>query len=174
MPIGKVIKCRTCGRVILRYKKPSYTKEEILSAIRKHYKKYHPSKFREFIKKALKTKRKKGLIDKKDHPNNPTSVMDEPWFKARATKLEKLYKRVKKAYMAGYYTGVYDMKMGAESMIYENPKIPNDEKQKMLDELIRYAGNITRIKEEKIQKATVTLSEEGVGIEFPYEPKKSD
>jgi hypothetical protein len=69
---ARIIRCRTCGKVILGrkpYKKP---KELILSAIRRHYKRHHPRKFRGFIKKALRTKREKGLINKHGNPVSAT------------------------------------------------------------------------------------------------------
>jgi phage FluMu protein Com len=70
VPRYKIIRCRTCGKIIRkfdRYKYPRHhvPKEDILAAIRRHYKRNHPRKFREFVEKALRTKRKKGLIDKK-------------------------------------------------------------------------------------------------------------
>jgi len=85
MPVGKVIRCRTCGKVILRYKKPRYSKEEILSAIRRHYKKHHPRRFKQFIKKALRTKRKRGIINKHNPKVKLTSrlkrmLMKDYWF----------------------------------------------------------------------------------------------
>lgn len=61
---ARIIRCRTCGRVILGKKPYRKSKEMILKAIRRHYKKYHPRKFKGFIKKALHTKRKKGIINK--------------------------------------------------------------------------------------------------------------
>lgn len=55
--------CSICGRV---YHKRNATKREVLNSMWKHYKKYHPRKYREkkksAIKKMLKTKRKRGLI----------------------------------------------------------------------------------------------------------------
>ncbi|MEM5867235.1 MAG: hypothetical protein QXG39_04880 [Candidatus Aenigmatarchaeota archaeon] len=59
-----IIRCRTCGKVITRYKGHKGL-EHRMKMIRRHYKKHHPAKFREFIKKALETKRKKGIINKK-------------------------------------------------------------------------------------------------------------
>jgi hypothetical protein len=35
-----------------------------MSAIRHHYQKHHPSRFRGFHKKAIKTKKEKGIISK--------------------------------------------------------------------------------------------------------------
>lgn len=66
----KIIHCETCGKVIARFDRTKYPKrhvpkEKILEKIRKHYKKHHPRKFKQFQKKALKTKREKGLINKK-------------------------------------------------------------------------------------------------------------
>lgn len=58
-----VIRCRTCGKVIRRYK-GSMSKEEKLSSIRHHYKKHHPKRFRKSIRKAIKTKKAKGIIKK--------------------------------------------------------------------------------------------------------------
>jgi len=51
--------CKTCGKLISRGDK---SKAEKLSAIRKHYKKYHPAKFKKQSKKAIETKKKKGII----------------------------------------------------------------------------------------------------------------
>ena len=48
--------CKVCGKLI---KKRNATKEDVLSAIRRHYKKHHPKKFRGFYKKAARTRRKK-------------------------------------------------------------------------------------------------------------------
>ena len=62
LPIGKKIRCKTCNKVILAYKKSSYSKEEILSAIRRHYKKHHPERFKKFAKKAVATKKERGII----------------------------------------------------------------------------------------------------------------
>ncbi|MGP3705239.1 MAG: hypothetical protein ACKD6O_08125 [Candidatus Bathyarchaeota archaeon] len=59
-----VLRCRTCGRVITRYK-GHIGKAERLRRIRRHYKRYHPKLFKEIIRKALRTKRKRGLIDKR-------------------------------------------------------------------------------------------------------------
>jgi len=59
---ARIIRCKTCGKVILGRKPYRKPKELILRAIRRHYKKHHPAKFREFIKKALRTKREKGII----------------------------------------------------------------------------------------------------------------
>lgn len=61
----KVIHCqvRGCGwtRSFRRSAYPDnhVPKEKILSAIRNHYKKKHPAKFRQMYKKAAKTRRKK-------------------------------------------------------------------------------------------------------------------
>jgi len=48
--------CRTCGKLI---KRRNATKEDVLSAVRRHYKKHHPKKFRQFAKKAVATKKRK-------------------------------------------------------------------------------------------------------------------
>lgn len=70
VPRYKTIKCHTCGKTIRRFDRSKYKgyhvpKDVILAAIRRHYKRHHKGKFREFQKKALRTKRKKGLINKK-------------------------------------------------------------------------------------------------------------
>jgi len=59
-----VRRCRVCGRIIHRYKGHKGF-EEVMSDIRRHYKKYHPRKFREMIRKALQTKRERGIINKR-------------------------------------------------------------------------------------------------------------
>lgn len=66
----KKIVCRTCKKTIRRFDRSKYkgykiSKADILAAIRRHYKRHHKGKFKEFQKKALKTKRKKGIINKK-------------------------------------------------------------------------------------------------------------
>lgn len=66
----KVITCETCGKEIARFRRSAYPKnhvpkEKILQAIRRHYKKKHPQKFKQFAKKAVATKRKKGIVNKK-------------------------------------------------------------------------------------------------------------
>jgi hypothetical protein len=48
--------CKTCGKLILRR---DHSKEEVLSAIRRHYKRQHPRKFREMIKKAVRTRKRR-------------------------------------------------------------------------------------------------------------------
>jgi len=55
------IRCRTCGKIIVRYK-GHIGKGERLSKIRRHYKKHHPKRFKQFSKKAIKTKKEKGMI----------------------------------------------------------------------------------------------------------------
>jgi hypothetical protein len=70
VPRFKVIRCKTCGKIIRRFDRYKYPrhhvpKDVILSAIRRHYKRHHPKKFKGFQKKALITKRKKGIIDKR-------------------------------------------------------------------------------------------------------------
>lgn len=61
----KTIRCRTCGKVIrvFRYNRKKIPKGEILAAIRRHYKRNHPEKFKKFAKKAIKTKKEKGIIE---------------------------------------------------------------------------------------------------------------
>lgn len=66
----KIIKCRTCKATIRKFDREKYPqkripKEAILKAVRGHYKKKHPRKFKKSTEKALETKRKKGLINKK-------------------------------------------------------------------------------------------------------------
>ena len=68
----KVIRCKTCGKVIKRFDRTKYTnkhvpKEKILDAIRDHYKKHHPRKFKQFAKKAVKTKRKRYGAKMRNH-----------------------------------------------------------------------------------------------------------
>jgi hypothetical protein len=57
----KVIRCKTCNKVILRVKGHA-GKDKIMSAIRHHYMKSHPQKFKRFSKKASVTK------EMKEHP----------------------------------------------------------------------------------------------------------
>jgi hypothetical protein len=61
MPKVTVIRCRTCGRVITRYRGHKGL-EYRMKKIREHYKKYHPRKFRLMYKKAIATKVKKGIV----------------------------------------------------------------------------------------------------------------
>lgn len=72
VPRFKIIHCRHSshpGKVIARFdrsKYPGYSvpASEILAKIRSHYKKHHPRTFKKQIKKALKTKRERGIINK--------------------------------------------------------------------------------------------------------------
>lgn len=52
------IRCKTCGEVITRYKGHIGAAER-LRRIRKHYMEYHPEKFRAFVKKGAKKRKKK-------------------------------------------------------------------------------------------------------------------
>lgn len=66
-PRFKIIHCRTCGKTIRRFDRSKYKgyhvpQDEILAAIRRHYKRNHPKRFKQFAKKAVKTKKEKGLI----------------------------------------------------------------------------------------------------------------
>lgn len=66
----KEIECTVCKKVIHRFRRSAYPrghvpKEKIMDAIRHHYQKKHPKKFAKFAEKAVKTKRKKGIINKK-------------------------------------------------------------------------------------------------------------
>jgi hypothetical protein len=59
----KYVKCRFCGKKI-RYKSPPkyLTRNGIdptrLRAVRQHYKKAHPKKWKVIVKKAIKTRKK--------------------------------------------------------------------------------------------------------------------
>ncbi len=51
VPRYKKIKCRTCGKLIKTFDRDKYTgwhvpQEDIMEAIRHHYQKKHPAKFR--------------------------------------------------------------------------------------------------------------------------------
>lgn len=63
VPRYKEIHCRTCGKLIRRFDRRKYQghvpPDMILDAIRKHYKKHHPGKFRANIKKGVQTRKKK-------------------------------------------------------------------------------------------------------------------
>ena len=64
----KEIVCRTCEELIHRFRRSAYPrghvpKELILSAIRRHYKAEHPRKFKEMAKKAVRTKKARGILD---------------------------------------------------------------------------------------------------------------
>lgn len=64
----KEVTCRTCGELIKRFRRSAYPrghvpKSLILKAIRRHYKEAHPRKFKEFAKKAVKTKKARGILD---------------------------------------------------------------------------------------------------------------
>lgn len=70
LPRYKVIRCRHKahpGKQIARFDRARYPgrhvpADVILGRIRRHYKREHPGAFRKSIRKALRTKRKKGLI----------------------------------------------------------------------------------------------------------------
>ena len=63
MPVGtipryKVIKCRTCGKVIHRFDRSKYSgyhvpMEDIMSKTRQHYKEHHPKKFKESVERGV-------------------------------------------------------------------------------------------------------------------------
>lgn len=57
------VRCKTCNGIIASYR-GSRTKEWKLSKIRRHYKKNHPERFKQFAKKAVRTKKEKGIIKK--------------------------------------------------------------------------------------------------------------
>ena len=57
------VRCRTCGKIIVRYK-GHLGKATRLKKIRRHYKKYHPKRFKQFSRKAIATKKRKGIIKK--------------------------------------------------------------------------------------------------------------
>ena len=64
LPRYKVVNCRTCGRVIARFDRTKYvgyhvSPEDIMSKTRQHYKKYHPGKFRESIRRGVAKRAKK-------------------------------------------------------------------------------------------------------------------
>jgi len=63
VPRWKVIHCRTCGKVIRRFDRRRYRghvpQREILAAIRRHYKKFHPRKFRASIRKGVRTRKER-------------------------------------------------------------------------------------------------------------------
>lgn len=48
-----VVRCKTCGKVITRYKE-HIGKGERLRRIRKHYQKKHPKRFKKFAKTRIK------------------------------------------------------------------------------------------------------------------------
>jgi len=52
------IRCRTCGRIITKYK-GRIGLEERMHRIRSHYKTFHPQKFREIIKQSVATRLKR-------------------------------------------------------------------------------------------------------------------
>lgn len=58
----KVIRCRTCGKVIQKFDKEKYhgdvPADLIFRAIRQHYKKHHPGKFKESIRKGVQSRKK--------------------------------------------------------------------------------------------------------------------
>lgn len=73
----KEIYCRTCGELIKRFRRSAYPrrhvpKELILKAIRRHYKERHPKRFKEFSKKAVRTKIERGILDPYASDSVPT------------------------------------------------------------------------------------------------------
>ena len=71
----KEIHCETCKKLIKRFRRSAYPrghvpKEKIMDAIRHHYKKKHPRKFKQFAKKAVATK-KKGKSKRSKKPKKP-------------------------------------------------------------------------------------------------------
>jgi len=50
----KTIHCSVCGKPIR-----GYTFEERMAKLRRHYKKSHPRKFREWIRKSVETRKKR-------------------------------------------------------------------------------------------------------------------
>jgi hypothetical protein len=52
------IRCRTCGRIITKYK-GHIGLEERMHRIRHHYKTFHPKKWREIIKRSVATRLKR-------------------------------------------------------------------------------------------------------------------
>ena len=69
MPLKKNIKCSKCGKRIRGTKDVGF--KERMAKLRRHRKKYHPKAHRKSIKKALKTKREKGIINKSKKPKKP-------------------------------------------------------------------------------------------------------
>ncbi len=61
LPRWKVIRCRTCGKVIQKFDRTKYNWHVpagvILAAIRRHYKRNHPKKFRTMVRKATHTRK---------------------------------------------------------------------------------------------------------------------
>lgn len=83
----KEIYCQTCGNLIKRFRRSAYPrghvpKELILRAIRRHYKEKHPRKFKEFAKKAVRTKIERGILD-------PYASESVPTIKARRKLINK-------------------------------------------------------------------------------------
>lgn len=65
VPRYKKITCKTCGKTIRRFDRYKYPghhvpASDILSAIRRHYKRHHPGKFKESVRKGVRTRRKRG------------------------------------------------------------------------------------------------------------------
>lgn len=61
----RIMHCKLCGKAT-----PSYCKtfEQQMAWLRKHRKRKHPKAHKKSVRKTLKTKRKKGLIDKRGNP----------------------------------------------------------------------------------------------------------
>jgi len=79
MEPAKVLRCRICGKIILKKKKGvKYTKEVVLSAIRRHYKEKHPKKFIRIIEKAVRTRKERA---KRKNPGNPRKKGEIPVLK---------------------------------------------------------------------------------------------
>lgn len=60
----KTIHCSICGQAI-----SGYGFADRMEKLRRHYKKHHPTAFKKQIRKALETKRAKGLIAPSGNPN---------------------------------------------------------------------------------------------------------
>ena len=78
---ARVIRCRVCKKIILKKRKgKTYTKDEILARIRRHYKKEHPQLFKEMIIKAVKTRAERRKA-KSENPGNPRKKVEIPVLK---------------------------------------------------------------------------------------------
>ena len=63
MPLKKNIKCSICGKRIRGTKDVEF--KERMAKLRRHRKRSHPKAHKKSIRKALKTKREKGIINKR-------------------------------------------------------------------------------------------------------------
>ena len=63
MPLKKSIKCSICEETIRGTKDVEF--KERMAKVRRHRKRSHPKAHKESIERALKTKREKGIINKK-------------------------------------------------------------------------------------------------------------